>query len=114
MSLLLLAGVPFSWVLDTARELSQAYSAWRTSTRRYVRAYSERQVIVVVNVCGCSASDDDPAYNPTRRAEVASIFPNAERQQHSEVWQATLTISLVILLHLACVIVAKHRAAGGR
>ncbi len=44
MSLLLLAGLPFGWVIDTARDLRQAYDAWRTSARSYVRTQSRRQV----------------------------------------------------------------------
>ena len=57
MSLLLLAGLPFSWVVDTARDLRQAYDAWRTSARSYVHAHSRRQVgLSVHDKHGYSAS----------------------------------------------------------
>ena len=44
MALVLLLRLPFSWVLDTARDLRQVYLAWRRSARDYVRAYRRRQV----------------------------------------------------------------------
>ncbi len=43
MSLLLLMRLPFSWLIDTARDLRQAYTAWRTSARSYMRAHSNQQ-----------------------------------------------------------------------
>ena len=57
MSLLLLARLPFSWLFDTARELRQAYGAWRTGALSYMRAHSKQQVWPRLPCCPADGID---------------------------------------------------------
>ena len=98
MSLLLLVRLPFSWLIDTARDFRQAYGVWRTSARSYMRAHSKQQVGRACNALA-QAQTTAPDRVGSRTATLITSLAKELSQVHCLLNQPAFLLVLQVAAH---------------